>query len=274
MALIKNEGNFLGVNYDLAIYENIIKDERVFNLFPKKRYYEDSGVEVFSEDIKEFDNKKIILEPETYNLEVAFPHISNIKTLVIFVKVIAQGEVYQPDFVLKLDSIDADKIYVREFLHLGLSDGLTKIYLSNHNAYRLEVNIFVAGDTTTTQFTPSNTYYKTDTNRIVNIQHGLGVIPTILCLNDDGTVFEDYTSVITINEATITFTEDFQGKIIFQHIYSYDCVSLDSISIEHDLNKYPGILLSDSTVYSVVYNDENNLTITFDSTFSGTIKLY
>lgn len=274
MALINNEGNFLGLNYDLAIYENIARDERVFDLFPKKRYYEDSGVEVFSEEIKEFDNKKIILEPETYNLEISFSHISNIKALVLFAKVIEDGGIYQPDFILKIDSIDADKIYAREFIHLGISDGLTKIYLSNHNVYRLEVNIFVAGDITPTQFTPSNTYHKTDDNRIVNIKHGLGSTPTILCINDDGTVFTDYTSEIDENEATITFTEDFQGKIVFQHIYSYDYISAGTAVIEHNLNKYPGILLSNATTYSVVYNNENTLTITFDTPFSGTIKLY
>ena len=274
MSLIKNEANYLGINYDLSVYENITKDDKIFILFPKKRYYEDSGIEVFSEDIKEFDNKKIILEPETYNIEINFDYISNIKALVIFAKVVERGDIYQPDFILKLDSIDSDKIYVREFIHLGLSDGLTKIYLSNHNTYRLEVNIFVAGDTVRTQFTPSNTYYKTDTNLITNIKHGIGTIPTVVCIKDDGSLFEDFTSEIDENEATLTFGSQFQGKIVFQHIYNYSVNDVDTYTIQHNLNKYPGVIVSPTSTYSIIYNSENSITLNFDSTFSGTIKLY
>lgn len=274
MAIIKNQGNYLGVNYDLAIYEDIVRDDRIFNLYPKKRYYEDSGIEIFSEDIKEYDNKKIILEPNTYNLEVLFTDISNIKALVLHSKVINLNSIYQPDFILKLDSIDADKIYCREFIHLGISDGLSKIYLSNVNEYKLEINIFVAGDTDISQYTPSNTFYKTDDSRVIVLKHSLGVIPIILCLNDDGTIFSDYTFDVNENEALITFSTDFKGRIVFQNNFTYNIDNKSSVILKHNLNKYPGILLSSEKNHIVVYNSENELTITFEEPFTGTIKLF
>jgi hypothetical protein len=157
---------------------------------------------------------------------------------------------------------------------MGISGGLSKIYLSNPNEYTIELNIFVAGDDTSTQFTPLNTYYKTNTNAIVEIKHNIGAIPEVICIKDDGTLFTDFTIEKDADTATLTFGSSFQGKIVFQHIYSFDCAGQTTFEIQHNLNKYPGLIMENPGNYSIVYNDADNLTITFENAYTGSVKLY
>ena len=181
---------------------------------------------------------------------------------------------------MKFNSIDGSNIYIREFIHMGLSNGVDCIYLSNPYNYDLEVKVFFAGDDETSQFTPDGVYQKYESNSIVTINHNSGYRPLIFCVNSNGEPFVHFsiTSIDNYN-VTLNFTQNFFGKIMVRKLFSdTQTEESDTWTITHNLNKYPGYILVGDSLNSEFdypsYPDANTVILHFNSPVTGNVKLY
>lgn len=267
----------ISISYDLKVYENLSKEMKVFELFPKRRYYDDSGVELLYGNIQEYENKKIILKALTNNFEISFDNINNIASLVIFAVPTSVGYTYKGDFTLKLNSFDANEIFVRDFIHINFFDNINKIYLSNYNNYDLEINVFFAGNDNKKKYIFNDVYEKDDDNLIVTFVKKFKTVPDILCLDKDNKVLDvdKYSIVMRDDSFDIVFNEVFKGKIILYYFYKFLLRGHggDEIIIEHNLNRYPMIFGMKHVDYDYFYLDENRIKIVLNESFTGTIKL-
>lgn len=278
--LIENTGNFVWVNYDLNVTSDGVGERTIFSLFPKAKIYDQSGLEVVAEAVREYSGNEITLAHDTYEVEIPLTPVSGAKGIAIAAKVVEYDGTYYPDFVLKLDSIDSPPIYVREFIHIGMWNGLSKIYLSNPFGFNLKLKIFYYGDESVEQWSPENTYVLNTATSPITITHNVGYQPEVVCINSNGSKFTNFTtSAVDSKSATITFGASFTGKIVFQHIHTTDLTSASTVTITHNLNKYPGIIAINSSNqnienFTVIYTNENSLTLTFSPSFTGKVKLY
>lgn len=282
--IVLTKPNFLGINFDLGIYSTAALDDKLFTLFYKNRPTKPSGLEVSNENIKEYSTQTIIVPTNTWDTEVIFDNINNVRFLTIFAKITNDSYTTskQPEFLLKIDSKSAPAISVEEFLHLGLRNGLQKIYISNPFICDLEIKIFYAGDDTKRDDRVNNVFYKNDDLKQWTINHNLGIIPTSYLLFDENNQRVTDFTVQSVNKNTITlsFSGIFKGKFIINRTYTHTQTDLSVVwTIQHNLDRYVNYLCFSSggmklTPTQYEYIDSNTIKLTFGSAATGTALIY
>jgi len=281
--IILTKPNFLGINFDLKVFTTGAMDKKIFSLFEKENPSKPSGLEVKNELIKEYTSKKIVIPKNTWDTEVSFDEINNVRFLTIFAKINTDSysTSKQPDFLLKLGSKTATSFSVQEFIHFGFKDGIEKIFISNPYIFDLELIIFYAGDDSEKDNRIETSFIKTNELKYWIVNHNLGFVPsTYLLIDENGETFTDFTTIsLDEHKAVLSFNSVFKGQFILKKDHHHTQSSSSTVwNIVHNLDMPVTFICFDENNIKLnptaQYISNNEIELTFETSVKGTAVIY
>lgn len=268
--------NYALFGFDYSLVESPDTERVIFKPFPNKSRLDKTDLLVIYPSISKYYTEDFTLEPGTWDLPFEWEKIDFLTIQAL------HGEDAPGVFSIKFESLTAPSLDIKGYLHIPFAKSINKFYLSNPTQLPLTLKIVYLRNDEASDRINSNLYYKANDLSYWHIKHNLGIEPVYTFLDTTGAPVEpEYTvELYTRNEIIFHFTEPFTGYVFFDYhkTFDYPDVATEWI-VDHDLDKYPSVIVFDTlgsivTGYTKNYNTRNQVTLTFTGPQSGQVLIY